>query len=274
MAAPVNDNCPNDDAEISGDGQTLYFYWSPAHTISNTDLLTGATGVYYAQRTGGPGEFGTPYFLDLRKGTSGGAGDGHPRLTASGDKLYFHSVRAENTGYQQNPPVNDILDVYVSALSGNTACPAENLGSVVNSVYLDGEPGISPDGLILFYASDRPDGSGTDIYYSIFANGSWSTAVNIGSPINTDAYEAQATFAANDPDTMFFTSDRNGLGMAIYRAKRISGAWQAPELVIRGQVGSPSLTADGSIMYFVHVLTDNTAGDPVFDADIYYVSHN
>jgi hypothetical protein len=40
--------------------------------------------------------------------------------------------------------------------------------------------------------------------------------------------------------------------------------------VIQGQVGEPSLPADGGIMYFVHVLTDGAA-DPVFGADVYYV---
>ena len=270
LSAPVNDSCPNDDPEISADGQTLYFYWSPMHVIPNEDLLQGTTGVYYAQRTGGPAEFGTPRFLDLRKGTSGGAGDGHPRLAASGDKIYFHSVRAQNTGYGQTPPVDDFLDVYVASLTDHVACAAENV-TTINSTAVDGEPGLSPDGAVLYFASRRPGALGTDLYYSTLAGGSWSMPTSIGAPINSSAYEAQVAFAANDPDTMYFTSDRNGIGMAIWRSRRVAGVWQEPELVIQGQVGSPSLTADGSLLYFAHVLTDNHPSDPVFDSDIYYV---
>jgi hypothetical protein len=69
---------------------------------------------------------------------------------------------------------------------------------------------------------------------------------------------------------MYFVSDRNGIGVAIYRTTYSAGAWQPPTLVIQGQVGEPSLPADGSILYFVHVLTDASA-DPVFGADVYYV---
>lgn len=270
LSAPINDSCPNDDPEISADGRTLYFYWSPTHAISNEEVLKGTTGVYYAQRTGGPGEFGNPRFLDLRKGTSGGAGDGHPRLAPSGDKIYFHSVRAQNSGYQQTPPVDDFLDLYVASLSDNVACAAENMTSV-NSSAVDGEPGLSPDGSVLYFSSRRTGASGTDLYYSTLVGGAWSTPTNIGAPINSSAYEAQVAFASNDPDTMYFTSDRNGIGMAIWRSRRVAGQWQEPELVIQGQVGSASLTADGSIMYFAHVLTDADPSDPVFESDIYFV---
>ena len=70
---------------------------------------------------------------------------------------------------------------------------------------------------------------------------------------------------------MYFVSDRGGIGVAIYRTHFNGSTWDAPVLVIQGQVGSPTLTADGSIMYFVHVLTD-AASDPVFGADIYYMT--
>jgi hypothetical protein len=273
----VNDNCPNDDPEISADGQTLYFYWSPGLNVDFDELLLGTTGVYYARRTvgGGPGEFGTPRFLDLRKGTRDGAADGHPRITSSGDRIYFHSTRAENTGYQHIPEVDDVLDIYTAVLTGNSAGPAVNLGSAVNSVYADGEQGISPDGKTLYFESDRgPLGDGgdgtTDIYYSTLTGTVWSPPVNIGAPINTADNEGQVTFAANDPNTMYFTSDRDFLGSAIYRSTFSNGSWGTPVLVVQGQVGSPSLTADGIIMYFVHVLTDG-APDPVFESDIYYL---
>jgi Tol biopolymer transport system component len=274
VSPPVNDNCPNDDSEISADGKTLYFYWSPGLNLSSEELLLGTTGVYYAQRTGGPGEFGTPHFLELRKGAVYGGADGHPRVTPAGDKIYFHSTRAENTGYLQTPVVDDILDIYTAELTGNSAGAAVNLGAVINSAYPDGEQGISPDGKTLYFESKRPGGLGNgDIYYSTLTGTVWSAPVNIGAPINTADNEGQVAFAANDPTTMYFTSDRNNIGSAIYRSYFNGTAWETPVLVVQGQVGSPSLTADGSLMYFVHVLTDNTPDDPVFESDIYYLVH-
>jgi len=47
--------------------QTLYFYWSPDLDLTPLQLLQGTTGVYVAHRTGGPGEFSYPTFLDLRR---------------------------------------------------------------------------------------------------------------------------------------------------------------------------------------------------------------
>ena len=190
-----------------------------------------------------------------------------------GDRIYFHSTRAENMGYQQDPVVDDPLDIYTAVLTGYSAGPASNLGDTVNSVYFDGEQGISPDGLTLYFESTRPSGIGKgDIYYSTLSGGQWIDPVNIGLPINSADNEGQVAFAAEDPDTMYFTSDRDSRGSAIYRSHYNGTAWESPVLVVQGQVGSPSLTADGSIMYFVHVLTDN-ADDPVFGADIYYILH-
>ena len=272
LGPSINTDCPEDDAEISDDGQILFYYGSPVEGPDDSEILTGTTGVYYAMRTGGPGEFGQSKFIDLRQNTAVGAGDGHPRHASVAGKIFFHSTRAENTGYQQSVPVDDPVDIYCADFTGTEAGPAQNLGTPINSVYLDGEPEITPDGTILYFASNRPGGVGKgDIYRSEYSNGQWSAPVNIGEPINTVDNDSQPAFAADDPNTIYFTSDRNNIGAAIYRSHFNGVEWETPVLVLRGQVGSASLTADGSLLYFVHVQTDNTPGDPVFGADIYYV---
>lgn len=274
LSAPLNTNCPEDDAEISDDGSTLFYYWSPYYGPDNNEILTGTTGVYMAQKTGGPGEFGPSKFIELRKNSQGGAGDGHPRYAGTAGKIFFHSIRAANTGWQLPVPVNDMLDIYSAAWDGTSASPASNLGPAVNSEYTDGEPEINPAGTKVYFASARPGGlGGLDIYCSEFSAGQWSTPVNIGAPVNTSDTDSQPAFAANDPDTMYFISDRNFLGMAIYSSHYNGSSWETPVLVMQGQVGSPSLTADGSLLYFVHILTDGDPVDPVFSADIYYAAH-
>jgi hypothetical protein len=270
VGAPVNTDCPEDAIEISRDGQTLYFLFTTdlLKNLSSKELLQGKNGTYYAARTGGPGEFSYPAFMDLRKGTSAGGLDGELSFAPSGDTVYFHSLRGENTGWQQPSPVDDPMDIYSAVLTNGIPGPAHNLGSPVNSVYLDGEQCISPDGTTLYFASTRPGGYGkADLYSSVKSGSTWSTPVNLGPSINTADDDKMAAFAANAPDTMYFVSDRNYLGQCIYRTVYSAGTWQAPVLVLQGQVGEPTLPADGSIMYFVHVLTDST----VFGADVYFV---
>ncbi|MBI2565934.1 MAG: PD40 domain-containing protein [Candidatus Schekmanbacteria bacterium] len=75
-----------------------------------------------------------------------------------------------------------------------------------------------------------------------------------------------------DGNTMYFASDRNvWTGIAIYRFRRVGDdSWSAPELAIKGLVGEPALTADGTLLYFVHLLRD---AQGIFDADIWYARH-
>lgn len=273
LGAPINTDCPEDAVEISRDGQTLYFMFTTdlGKNLPTAELLRGANGTYKATRTGGPGEFSYPTFFDLRQGSSQGAFDAELSFTPAGDTVFFHSLRPENTGYQQIPPVDDALDIYAAAIANGVPGPAWNLGEPVNSASIDGELCLSPDGSTLYFASKRPGGLGeADIYRSVKTGSTWSAPVNLGPPINSAAEDKMPAFAANAPDTMYFVSDRDNLGSVIYRSVRSGGIWQTPTPVIQGQVGEPSLPADGSVMYFVHVLTDGAA-DPVFGADVYYV---
>lgn len=86
------------------------------------------------------------------------------------------------------------------------------LGPVVNSTARDWEPTVSPDGLHLYFHSDRPGGVGLmDIWVSrrAHSNAPWEPPVSLGPPINTAAGDADATFTA-DGRTMFFMSQGHG----------------------------------------------------------------
>ena len=86
------------------------------------------------------------------------------------------------------------------------------LGAVVNSSARDWEPVVSPDGLHLYFHSDRPGGVGNmDIWVSRRAHldAPWESPVNLGAPINTSAGDADATFTA-DGRAMFFSSAGHG----------------------------------------------------------------
>jgi len=269
LAEPLNSLCPEDAVEISPDGKTLYFFWSPTVNAPYEELLHITTGTYWAERVGDNlGEFTNPRFFDLQKGVEGGSVDGRLTFTPEADFVYFHSTRSSNTGYQQSPPIDDPMDIYVAPVIDGEPGPATNLGEPINSVYLDGEHTLSTDGSRLFLTSTRPGGlGGADIWVSAQTNGVWSAPINLGAPINSAAMDGQPAFAAHDADTMYFVSDRDGPS-SIYRSTYDGQEWRDPELMITGYVGEPTLVADGSVMYFVHVLVDDQG---VFGADIWYV---
>ncbi len=265
----TNTPCPEDAIEISADGQTLFFMSTTdvLESLPPGQILSPENGTYRAGRIGGRGEFDEAVFYDLGKGTDASL-DGEPSFSPDGSKVYFHSNRAANTGYQQDPPVDDYLDIYVADITGGEPGPGQNLGTPVNSAYPDGEQAIHPDGVTLYFTSSRQGGlGGNDIWVSTYDGTAWSTPVNLDEPINTSYDELQPTFTS-DGNTMYFSSDRDpGIGGAIYRSSRAGDSWDEPELVIKGIVGEASLTSDGQCLYFVHVLTDQ---DGLFDADIWY----
>ncbi len=273
LGEPINNPCPQDAIEISADGQYLYYMFTTDVMDSMTaeEILSAQNNTYRAERIGGPGDFDEPVYFNLATGTAGSL-DGEVSFTPDGSTVYFHSNRPENLGYNESPAVPDFLDIYVADIVDGVPGPGRNLGSPPNSIYPDGEHAIHPDGITLYLTSLRSGGlGGADIYRSTLSGSTWSEPDNLGGPINTVADELQPCFTA-DGDTMYFTSSRNPLiGAAIYRSHRVDSAWSAPELVIRGIVGEPTLTADGHLLYFVHVVTHEGV---IIDADIWYCERN
>ncbi len=269
LGAPVNTDCPQDAIEITREGNFLFVMYTEnlLDSLSSDQIVADQNGTYRLPRLGPDSLFGEPEYFDL----SGGAShtfDGELSFAPDSPVVYFHSLRPENLGYQQNPSVDDFLDIYEADLVNGVPTAVRNLGPNVNSIYPDGELAIHPDGRSLYFGSLRPGGLGaTDIWVSVHDSNGWSAATNLGPTINSFADDYQPTFTP-DGDTMYFASGRNILlGMAIYRSYRTGDTWSAPELVIRGLAGEPSLTADGELLYFVHVLSDSLGN---YDADVWY----
>ena len=86
-----------------------------------------------------------------------------------------------------------------------------NLGPVINSTAADQQPAISPDGLSLYFTSNRVAGSlgGFDMYVSQRASilDSWGPPMNLGPAVNTTFDEGNAAFS-RDGRLLFFQSKR------------------------------------------------------------------
>lgn len=138
--------------------------------------------------------------------------------------------------------------------------------------YLESTASITPDGKTIYFASDKAGGQGgLDIYKTTLQpNGSWSTPVNLGPPINTKADE-DAPFIHPDQKTLFFTSDgHNSMGgRDIFVSKLVNDKWTTPE-----NMGYPinttandnyfTLIADGTRGYFSSDRKGGAGGQDIY----------
>ena len=106
-------------------------------------------------------------------------------------------------------------DLYVSFFEdGRWTRPLE-LGEEINTKYSETTPFLSADGKTLYFSSDRPGGQGSqDIYLTRRLDDTWQhwrKPQNLGSPINTDEYDAYYSIAAKG-DYAYFMSGKGSLG--------------------------------------------------------------
>ena len=179
----------------------------------------------------------------------------HPSITADGLELYFDSDRPGGEGSE---------DLWVSkreSTADEWGAPV-NLGPGINTSEFEEAASISPDGLVLVWDSDRPDGFGeSDIWMSTRSTREepWGPPVNLGPNINTQELEATAALSA-DGLTLFFTAwpRQEGHGdFDIWMARRSNDGtdWNTP--VNLGPIINtafseycPSISSDGTTLYF------------------------
>ena len=91
----------------------------------------------------------------------------------------------------------------------DTAWPRiKGLGKNINSIYWESHGFITPDGEILYFSSNRPDGEGElDIWSSTkMDDGSWDKPVNLGNIINTP-YNEDTPFYDPASNALIFSSE-------------------------------------------------------------------
>ena len=176
--------------------------------------VPGAVKIVFGAR-GWPGSFGSSdlYSADLvvesgelknvkNLGPSVNAQefDSHPAVSKNGDTLYFVSLREEGDG---------LTDIWMSVKQSDGFWgEAQNLGDEINTSDNERSPFLSPDGSILYFASDGHGGfGGYDIFYCMKQpDGKWGKPQNLGDLVNTQ-YNEQF-FYYKTPDDFLFASDR------------------------------------------------------------------
>lgn len=147
-----------------------------------------------------------------------------PSLSADGLTLYFGlyivGVPTETIAFSTRPSVADPFGL------GNLLPAAINAS-------VEGTPRLAPDGMTLYFYSERPGGlGGRDIYRAQrSAPGAAFDVITNLTEINSAGVD-QLPWVSADGLSMYFTSDRTG-DLDIHRTSRAStaDAWRAPERV-------------------------------------------
>ncbi len=185
--------------------------------------------------------------------------DYFPSISADGQTLVY-TIELPQTSDNPLLPVSQ-EDIFITyRLAGKPWQQARSLGGVINTPNNEGAPYISSDGkTLLFTSCTCPDGliKCCDIYYSYLKEGGWTIPRKLPAPVNTNYWESQPAFSA-DNTVLYFVSNRPGGfgGKDIWYSKLLPGGkWSAPvnageNINTKGDESSPLLHADNKTLYF------------------------
>ncbi len=177
---------------LSADLQTLYY------AADYAEEGYGGYDIYKVQRS--PWGWSKPKNLGQRINSD--FWDSAPSIAPDGNSIYFASNRPEGYGG---------IDIYVAYKNEKGYWEeAINLGPSINTKGDDQTPFIHADNQSLYFSSNGRLGfGGSDIYVSRKKiDGSWTTPVNLGYPINTYDNEGSIAVASNGAKA-YIASDRS-----------------------------------------------------------------
>jgi outer membrane protein OmpA-like peptidoglycan-associated protein/tetratricopeptide (TPR) repeat protein len=156
----------------------------------------------------------------------------------------------------------------------------DNMGSEINSPFVDYTPVISADEDVLMYTSRRSTTTGggyvdeieeyyEDIYRSYKFDDKWSLPQNMGSPVNTNTHDATINLSP-DGQRLLIYMDNEGEGN-IWETILEGDKWSNPEKLSspinsKYHETSAAYSFDGNRIYFVSYREGGLGG-----SDIYYV---
>jgi hypothetical protein len=135
----------------------------------------------------------------------------------------------------------------------------QNVGPAINSENKEYVPLITADGKTMYFTSRRKDSVAglkdpngeyyEDIYFSTLESGSWSTAKNVGLPINSETHDATVTISADGNSMVIYRTNN------LYLCQLKSTGWSKPKkfgerINSEFQEASAALNQDGTIMIF------------------------
>jgi hypothetical protein len=231
----VNGPGINATAWISPNKLELYF-------ASDRPGSYGSGDLYVTKRATVNDDWGTP--VNLGGAVNSASTDSWPNLSGDGLELYFIANRPGGYGDW------DLWMASRATVNDNWGTPV-NLGPTINTADRENAPCVSPDGLLLFFGSNRPGGyGGHDLYVArrTTTKDPWGTPVNLGPIVNTGSHE-NGPRVLTDGSMLYFISDRPG-GVGGF------DFWQGPITPIVDFNGDGIVDAADVVIMIEHWLTD------------------
>jgi hypothetical protein len=151
-----------------------------------------------------------------------------PLCIASDRKTVYFTSEIETGPITKKRTFRNRSGIFIADLSGNDLKSLRPFPHN-NPQYDIGQPSISADGKLLFFASNMPGGQGgTDLYCSELINGQWSTPMNLGTKVNSQGND---NFPFMHPTgRLYFSSNRpGGKGRRdVYYTVLKNGEWEEP----------------------------------------------
>ncbi len=200
VGSPLNTGDNEGAQTISADGRFLFF------TGCNREDGQGKCDIYFSVNDNN--KWSVPLNLGFPINTA--YSEKHPSLSPDGKKLFFASDRPGGYGG---------LDIWMSKLERNGiwSFPV-NIGENINTPGNEQSPFIHSDNKSLYFSSEGHMNMGKgDLFLSrLDSSGKWSSALNLGYPINTWNNEVGLIVNAAG-DMAYYASDRiKNRGLDIY----------------------------------------------------------
>ena len=215
----INNDLPNTNAVISGDGNTLA-YTTITSTGNDVFVANKVKGVWAAPKKITT-QLGDKYLLTSF-------------LSYDGKDLYLSSDDPQN------------CDLLVSTVGKNKWIKALKFKKPINTKYNETHVCLTKDGNTMYFTSDRKGGlGGFDIYKAtVNTEGVWGEPVNLGPDINTKFNEA-TPFLSPDEKYLFFSSEgHEGMGGYDIFFVNLEGTPKVTNL------GYPVNNSDNNLFYF------------------------
>lgn len=197
----INHSGPDYSAVVSLDGTALYFTSRRLRKDSTnfeTDMREDGTNQFlediYVSFTDFDGEWGEPTMLDFCKPEENEA-----TVAVSSDERRIYLYKdTEGNG-----------DIFYSDFASNRFQEVQHYDNKdLNTEAWEPHVTVTPDGLQMYFSSDREGGfGGRDIYRVVkLPNGKWSQPINLGPEIN-GPWDEDSPFIAIDNKTLYYASN-------------------------------------------------------------------